>query len=66
MNEHCFLFGMARNQSRVAFVFFHCLTPVLVAITLFMRSRICLLTFPISNFDGLINLQVGSLDKFSL
>ena len=34
------------------------------AIVLLMRSRIFLLTFPISDFVGLMSLQVGLFAKF--
>ena len=36
------------------------------AIVLLIRSRIFLLTFPISDFVGLMSLQVGLFAKFAL
>ena len=58
------LFSMDLNQSITAAMFFHWCKLCFFAIVLLMRSRIVLLTFPISDFVGLIILQVGLFAKF--
>ena len=45
------------NQSITAVVFFHWCKLCFFAIVLLMRSRIFLLTFPISDFVGLMSLH---------
>ena len=50
------------NQSITAYWLLLCF----VVIVLLMRSRIFLLTFPISDFVGLMSLQVGLFAKFGL
>ena len=61
------LFLIDLNQSITAAVFFHwCKLCSFFAIVLLMRSRIFLLTFPISDFVGLMSLQVGLFAKFGL
>ena len=63
--ELCLL-SMDRNQLITAEVFFHWLRSYLFAMLLLMRSRICLLTLPISDFVGLISRHVGLFAKFGL
>ena len=66
MNEWSSLFSMLLNQFRTAQVFFHWVKPSLLTMLVFIRSRICLLTLPISDLAGLIRQQVGLLAKFGL
>ena len=54
------------NQSITATVFLHWCKLCFFAIVLLMRSRIFLLTFPISDSVGLMSLQVGLFAKFGL
>ena len=55
------------NQLRTAQVFFHQLIKwKWLTIILFLRSRICLLIFPISDAAELIRRQVGLLAKLGL
>ena len=66
-NEVRVLFSLsALNQSITDAVFFHWLKLHLRAMVLLMRSRIVLLTLPISDLVGLISLQVGLLAKLGL
>ena len=52
------------DQSITAAVFLHWCKLCFFAIVLLMRSRIFLLTIPISDFVGLMSLQVGLFAKF--
>ena len=54
------------NQSITAPVYFHWCKLCFFVIVLLMRSRIFLLTFPISDFVKLMSLQVGLFAKFGL
>ena len=54
------------NQFNTAAVFFHWLMLVRSMIFLFMRSNICLLILPISDFVGLMRRHVGLLSKLGL
>ena len=47
-------------------LFLHCVTPVADTILLLIRSRIFLLTIPISDLAGLMRRDVGLLSKFGL
>ena len=60
------LFSIDLNQSITAAVFLHWCKLRFFAIVLLMRSRIFLLTFPISDSVGLVSLQVGLFAKFGL
>ena len=60
------LFSIDLNQSITAAVFLHWCKLRFFAIVLLMRSRIFLLTFPISDSVGLMSLQVGLFAKFGL
>ena len=66
MKVCCVLLGILLNHSITDAEFFHWLTIVSDLISVLIRSRIFLLTRPISLFAGLINLHVGLLLKFSL
>ena len=66
MKLKCYLFSIDLNQLITAVVFFHWLKLRFFAIVLSMRSRIFLLTLPISDFVGLISLQVNLFAKFGL
>ena len=60
------LFSIDLKQSITTAMFFHCCKLCFFfAIVLLMRSRIFLLSFPISEFLGLMSLQVGLFAKFS-
>ena len=65
INEQCGLFSVFLNHLINAKEFFHWLTCIDV-ISLFIRSKIVLLTLPISGFDGLISLNEGLCGKLSL
>ena len=58
------LFLIDLKQSITAAVFLQWCKLCFFAILLLMRSRIFLLTFPISDFVGLMSLQVGLFAKF--
>ena len=60
------LFLIDLDQSITAAVFFHWCKLCFFAIVLLMRSRIFLVTFPISDFVRLMSLQVGLFAKFGL
>ena len=62
----CCLFSIDLNQLINAVVFFHWSKLRFFAIVPMMRSRIFLLTLPISDFVGLMSLQVGLFAKFGL
>ena len=66
MTAHLRLLGKFLNHCSTEEVFFHWFTFVTLSSFLLMLSRICLLFFPSSCFDGLISLQVGLFSKLSL
>ena len=66
MKLKCCLFSIDLNQSITTAVFFHWCKLCFFAIVLLIRSRIFLLTFPISDVVGLMSLQVGLFAKFAL
>ena len=60
------LFSIFPNHLITAEEFFHWLTRIEDVISLFIRSKIVLLTLPTSDFDGLISLNDGFCGKLSL
>ena len=64
MNEYEFLLYMLLYHVMTSFVFFHWFRLVVALVCVFMFSRICLLIFPISDFNGL--MYFGVLWKLSL
>ena len=64
-NDDAFLFGMVLNHLIVFALFFHCLAFVFSTNALFILSRIDLLILPIFDLEGLINRNVGKLEKVS-
>ena len=66
MKAYLYLFGKFLNHCSTEEVFFHWFTFVTFSSFLLMCSRICLLIFPISRFEGLTNLRVGLFSKLSL
>ena len=65
INEQFALFSVFLNHLITAKELFHWLTCIDV-ISVFIRSKIVLLTLPISGFDGLISLNEGLSEKLSL
>ena len=66
MKAALFLLVIAENQLVTALVAFHWLSCSLSMSCVFILSRICLLIFPISDFEGLINRYDGLVLKFGL
>ena len=66
MKTVLFLLVIAVNQLVTALMFFHWLSCCLSMSCVFILSSICLLIFPISDFEELINRYVGLVMKFGL
>ena len=66
MNVHELLLLMSLNHLMTELVFFHWLISKNCLSGELMLSRVDLLIFPISLFDGLMRRQVGLERKFSL
>ena len=63
MKAHLRLLGKFLNHCSTEKAFFLWFTLLALSSFLLMLSRICLLIFPFSCFDGLINLHVGLFSK---
>ena len=59
MKESFSLFSKLLNHCKMPPVFFHWLICVLLMMAELISSRMCLLTTPISDLEGLISQQVG-------
>ena len=64
--QFVFFFSIFLNHLITAEEFFHWLTRIEDVVSLFIQSKIVLLTLPISDFDGLISLNDGLCGKLSL
>ena len=63
---HSALFSISLNHFMMELMFLRCGNLILVLMVLFILSRKYLLTFPISNFAGLISRHLELLIKFGL
>ena len=59
MNESVSLFSKLLNHDKTLEVFFHWLICVLRIMAELISSRMCLLTTPISDLEGLMRQHVG-------
>ena len=66
MNEECFLLVIFSNHLMTSDVFFHWFTLVLLMMAWLILSKIVLLIFPMSDFEGFISRNESEFGKLSL